>query len=312
VDSAYASVTTGTPSGLERGVADKKIPESPLRIALIGTGRVGPAVAALLQEAGHVVTGVASRTRDSAAATASRFNAPIFEAHAELPDATVFLIAVPDAAIREVVHGIGTRLPAGAVVCHFAGAFGVEFLGPVADSSGRCALHPVQACPTTALAMARLPGSAWGVTCSPWLQTWARDLVGRDLRGLPIDVVEEDRPLWHAAAVTTANGATALISSAEAMLRSIGIERPMDVLGPLAAGAVQNARDVQDAVSVLTGPAIRGDVATIRLHLDALSRRVPELSHAYRLAARITIDAARRSGRLDAVGTDLGGVLEAP
>jgi predicted short-subunit dehydrogenase-like oxidoreductase (DUF2520 family) len=241
-----------------------------------------------------------------------RLNAPVIDPETDVLDANVVLIAVPDMAIAEVGERIGSRLQSGAILCHFAGAFGIDVWPSVSDRHGLCALHPVQACPTTDLAIERLPGSAWGVTCSPGLGGWARDLVEGDLSGVAVEVAEHDRALWHAAAVTTANGLTALLASGEAMLRAIGIEQPMEVLGPLASGAVQNARDTRDSTSVLTGPAIRGDVATIRRHLDALSRQDPGLVHAYRLAARITIDAARRSGRIDVVDGELRGVLETP
>jgi predicted short-subunit dehydrogenase-like oxidoreductase (DUF2520 family) len=299
-------------SGLERGVSDTAVPESPLRIVLIGAGRVGPAVAALLQDAGHEIAGVASRSQDSAAAASERLGAPVFDVDGDVPDATVALIAVPDSAIAEIGPRIGARLPAGAILCHFAGSFGIDVWASLSERHGLCALHPVQACPTVDLAIARLPGSAWGVTGTSGLRPWIRSLIARDLRGIAIDVAEEHRALWHAAAVTTANGTTALLASAEAMLRSIGIERPLEVLGPLAAGGVENATAAHDALSVLTGPAIRGDVATIRRHLDALSRHAPELRDAYRLASRITIDAARRGGRLDEVDGELRGVLEMP
>jgi predicted short-subunit dehydrogenase-like oxidoreductase (DUF2520 family) len=293
-------------------VSDTPGPESLLRIVLIGAGRVGPAIAALLQDAGHQIAGVASRSPDSAAPAAERLRAPVFDIDGDVPDATVALIAVPDSVVAEVGGRIGSRLPEGTILCHFAGAFGIDVWSSISGRHGLCALHPVQACPTTDLAIARLPGSAWGVTCTPETQSWARRLIERDLRGIAVDVAEQHRALWHAAAVTTANGTTGLLASAEAMLRSIGIEQPLEVLGPLATGAVQNARETHHALSVLTGPAIRGDVATIRSHLDALSRYAPDLSHAYRLASRITIDAARRSGRLDEVEGELDGVLDTP
>ncbi|MGH2787470.1 MAG: Rossmann-like and DUF2520 domain-containing protein [Actinomycetota bacterium] len=292
-------------------MTDYKPPASPLRIALIGAGRVGTATALLLQDAGHRIVGVASRTPASASAAAERLGAHVFDIEAGLPHANVILVAVPDREIRTVAERIDAGGSNGAVACHFSGALGLDVLAPIANGQGVCALHPVQACPDVDLAIKRLPGSAWGITCSPGLEAWAHELVEADLRGRPVAVSEEDRPLWHAATVTTANGITALLAGAEAMLRAIRIERPLDVLGPLASGAVQNARDTGDAASVLTGPAIRGDVATLRLHLEALRQRVPDLRDAYQLAARLTIDAARRSGNLD-VSTDaeLENVLE--
>ena len=77
----------------------------------------------------------------------------------------------------------------------------------------------------------------------PELSGWARDLISGPLRGLPVEVAEGDRAIWHAAASTTANGIAALMSVGEGMLGSIGIDRPSDVLGPLAGGTVASAAE---------------------------------------------------------------------
>jgi predicted short-subunit dehydrogenase-like oxidoreductase (DUF2520 family) len=104
--------------------------------------------------------------------------------------------------------------------------------------------------------------------------------------------------LWHAAAVTTANGAAVLLALGEAMLREIGIARPEAVLDPLATGALANARE-RGAAATLTGPVVRGEVATVRGHIEALRVRAPNLLEAYRLVARTILLAAVDAGRLD-------------
>jgi predicted short-subunit dehydrogenase-like oxidoreductase (DUF2520 family) len=173
-------------------------------------------------------------------------------------------------------------------------------LKPLADAGGRpCALHPMAACPDLETAIKRLPGSAWGITCANDLSDWVASLVAADLHGLPVFVEASDRPVWHAAAATTANGVTALLGAAESMLERIGVEEGMEVLGPLAAGTVANAREAGGAGAALTGPAVRGEAETLELHLRALAARAPEALDAYRWALRIILDTARRAGRLD-------------
>ncbi|MGH2776293.1 MAG: Rossmann-like and DUF2520 domain-containing protein [Actinomycetota bacterium] len=272
---------------------------SRLRVALIGAGRVGTAVTALLKRSGHEITGVSSRRAESTEHSAARLETRTFDHRRELPPVDVLLLGVPDEAIGPVVSEIGPSLVPGAVVVHFAGALGI---GPLAEAgavgAGVAALHPVQTFPDMERGIERLPGSAWGVTAPPEIETWAARLIAADLDGLPVIVPEEARPVWHAAAVTTSNGIAALLATAEAMLAAIGIDEPHRVLGPLAGGTVANAGG-RGAAESLTGPVVRGEKKTIARHLHALSDGSPHLAEDYAHIARVIVDAATRAHRIE-------------
>ncbi len=288
------------------------IPTPPYRIALIGAGRVGTAVAELLRGNDHEIAGVAAATSRSAAAASVRLGAPIFGGADELPACDLVLIGTPDRAIRGVAERASRQIRPGTVVIHFAGSLGTSVLRSVMEAGGlACALHPVQACPDVDTAIKRLPGSAWGVTCEPGLEEWAAGLVQTDLRGLAVQVDEDDRALWHAAAVTTSNGIAALLDFGEALLTSIGVEAPEQVLAPLAVGTVSNARHGGGGGATLTGPLVRGETDTIAGHLRGLKRRAPGLSETYVLVARSILSAATRVGRMDASTTrEIVAILE--
>ena len=276
------------------------LPSSPFRFLLVGAGRVGTGVGALLRSAGHTVSGVASRSPASVARAVEVLEAPRMDLDpGGWPDADLVLIGAGDGAIEGLVSGAASRLR-GRVVVHFAGALGVEPLRRAVDAGAvGCALHPVQACPDVDTAIARLPGSAWGVTCSsPEAERWASETIMSDLDGDPRIVAEDHRPLWHAASVVTSNGIATLLASSEAILDEIGVAAPVDVVGPLAAGTVANARQGGGGGPTLTGPVVRGEVATIRSHLDAVAKRAPSMLDTYVTVTRLVLAAATRSGRL--------------
>jgi predicted short-subunit dehydrogenase-like oxidoreductase (DUF2520 family) len=281
-----------------------------LDLVLIGAGRVGTAVAVLLQRRGHRVVGVASRSPASAQRAGDLLDAPVADLPG-LPEADASLLGVPEEALEETGSQIATLGGTG-IVCHFAGVVGISPLRAVTVAGMyAAALHPVQSCPDVDTAIARLPGSAWGVTASPEVTTWATRLVASDLGGLPFLIAEQDRPLWHAAAVTTANGTTALLSLGEALLAQIGIDRPEAVLGPLLAGTLANAGR-GGAAAALTGPVVRGEATTVRSHVQALRSQAPDLLEAYRLSARTILVAAVEAGRVqpgpaDAIRRELEG-----
>lgn len=273
------------------------LPPSPFELALVGAGRVGTAVSLLLQRRGHAVVGVASRSAASAEAAGARLGAPVARVEA-LPPSDVVVLGVPDHALAGVVRSAGETL-ADRVVVHLAGSVGIDPLRGATDAAALCALHPVQACPDVDTAIVQLPGSAWGVTCSAGAEGWARRLIEEDLDGAPVEVREQDRALWHAAAVTTSNGISALMATGEALLDAIGVESPGRVLGPIAAGTVANARQVGGGAAALTGPVVRGETQVIARHLDAVSQHAPDLLDAYLHALRSIVAGARASGRID-------------
>jgi predicted short-subunit dehydrogenase-like oxidoreductase (DUF2520 family) len=271
------------------------LPGSPLTIALVGAGSVGTAVAQLLRDAGHDVIAVASRSSDSAEKAAARLGAKTFSID-QLPAIDVILLGTPESALQEVVEQVGDVR--GAVLVHFAGVVGIEPLKEAQGAGALCALHPVQSCPDVDVAVTRLPGSAWGVSCLDGAREWAHRLIAEDLRGFPVDVNEDDRALWHAAAVTTSNGISALIALAESMLGSLGIADPSRVLGPIAAATVANARE-RSGAATLTGPVVRSEEDVVARHIAAVEARAPDVLPAYLDTIHLILRSARVAGRID-------------
>jgi predicted short-subunit dehydrogenase-like oxidoreductase (DUF2520 family) len=272
----------------------------PPRVALFGAGRVGTAVTVLLQRSGCDVAGVWSRTQDSAVRASEMLECDILEADAAVV-ADLFVIGASDQAIADVAGIVARVAASGSVVAHLSGSLGVEALmAPAQAGAFPLALHPVQACPDVATAIERLPGSAWGVTAPPEIESWAHRIVATMLEGKAVDVAESDRPLWHAACVMTSNGIAALMAFGESLLAAIGIEEAERVLGPLAAGTVANARGGGGGAATLTGPVLRGEADTVGRHLELLRDRFPEKAEQYRQVARLILSAAVTSGRLDA------------
>jgi predicted short-subunit dehydrogenase-like oxidoreductase (DUF2520 family) len=270
----------------------------PARVVLVGAGRVGTAVAVLLQRAGLEVVGVSSRTEASQHAAAKLLDSPEFDLSREFPSAGIVLVGAGDDALTDVASALAERVERDAYVCHFSGSVGVGPLAPIAAAGARAvALHPVQACPDLDTAIERLPGSAWGVTCEAADVEWAQRLV-RELKGRPVHVAEEDRPAWHAAAVMVSNGIAALLAVGESMLDSIGVESPEVVLGPIAAGTVQNARDGGGGAATLTGPVVRGETHIIDRHLRAFADS--PLTDEYAQVVKMIVTAARAARRIEA------------
>jgi predicted short-subunit dehydrogenase-like oxidoreductase (DUF2520 family) len=74
-------------------------------------------------------------------------------------------------------------------------------------------------------------------------------------------------------------------------------EDAFDAFLPLMVGALQNVETL-GVGEALTGPIARGDVTTIKRHLEALALMRPEISEVYRTLGREAVHIALRAGKI--------------
>ncbi len=88
-----------------------------------------------------------------------------------------------------------------------------------------------------------------------------------DLGGRWFEVAEPDWVAHHAAAVIASNHVVAVLGQAERVAATAGV--PFDVYLELVRATLDNVIELGPAAA-LTGPAARGDEATVAAHLAAL------------------------------------------
>ncbi len=277
----------------------------PLRVGVVGAGRVGAVLAAALRSAGHDVVAAAgesdaSRDRLEALLPGVPRRKPSDVARA----ADLLLLTVPDDMVPNVVRvlaGAGALRP-GQVVVHTSGRHGLAVLAPAAELGARVvALHPAMTFTGTAADLPRLSGCVFGLTAADAELPLAEGLVA-DAGGVPARIAEEHRSLYHAALAHGANHLVTLVSEAREMLAAAGVDEPADTLRPLLSAALDHALDRGDAA--LTGPIVRGDVGTVSAHLDDLLRHAPQTVPTYVALARATVSRAQTDGRLLPIRAD--------
>ena len=117
-----------------------------------------------------------------------------------------------------------------------------------------------------------------------------------DLGGLPMFVPEDKRTLYHAGLAHGANHLVTLVTQAMELLGAAGADDPAATLRPLLNAALDNALAHGDAA--LTGPIVRGDVETVRAHVEVMARTQPSALPSYVALARATANTAVLDGRL--------------
>ena len=182
-------------------------------------------------------------------------------------DVDLVLIATPDTVVADVAAAIR---PGRAVVAHVAGSLGLDVLAP---HDRRAALHPLMSLPDAEIGAERLTGGWFAVAGDPLVADLATALGGRTF-----EIADDDRALYHAAAAVASNHLVALLGHAQRLGASVGV--PADALMALALRSAENAVALGPAAA-LTGPAARGDEATLVAHRDAIGRCAPRELAAY-------------------------------
>lgn len=211
------------------------------RLAIVGTGRLGTALARALSGRADGPFG-----RD--------FDATGYDA---------VLLCVPDAEIARAAEAV---LP-GPLVGHCSGATDLSPLEPHEAFS----LHPLM---TVTAAGASFAGAAAAIDgATPRALDYAAGLA-HELGMEPIRIAAEDRAAYHAAACIASNFLVALEAGAERLAATAGVGRSM--LVPLVRATVDNWAEL-GGERALTGPVARGDLQTIERQREAVAERTPEL-----------------------------------
>jgi len=201
-------------------------------------------------------------------------------------DVDLLVIATPDDAVAEVASMVDP-VDSTAVI-HLSGSLG---LGVLATHLRRGSLHPLVPLPSETIGSRRLTsGITFAVAGDPITRMLADSLGGRAL-----DVDDDHRTAYHAAASIAANHLVALVGQVERVAAAAGL--PLDAFAGLMGAAMGDALALGPR-HALTGPAVRGDWSTVERHraeLNGMPGHRTELA-AYDamvgLARRLTIDTA--------------------
>ena len=205
-------------------------------IDVIGSGRVGSAVAARLRERGVSVGS---------------------------GDPELVLLCVPDGAIAEVAAGIAP----GPWVAHVSGATPLAALAP---HERRFSVHPLQTF-TRSRGPEQLDG-AWAAVTGETAEAVEQGTQLAELLGLrPFELADSARTLYHAGAVFASNYVVALQRAASLLFESAGA--PPEALEPLMRRTIENGFELTGPISRgdwATVEAHRAAIRDARPELDHL------------------------------------------
>jgi predicted short-subunit dehydrogenase-like oxidoreductase (DUF2520 family) len=212
-----------------------------MKVEIIGKGRLGRSLAALLENTQHQV---------------------VLQGRAlQQVSSDLRLLAVPDAMIAIVAE----QLPEGPPILHCSGCLDEEVLQPHRE---RGTFHPLMTFPGPEIHLPNLTNVSATISGTPRAIAAATELA-KALRMSPVHL-DGDRRLYHTAAVIAGNFSALMLCEAASVLAQTGLDyqQAKEMLVPLAEASIRNAKRSERS---MTGPASRGDLDTLDAHRAALA-----------------------------------------
>ncbi len=244
-----------------------------LRVAIVGAGNLGSALARSLQHAGYAIEAVIARSRGASLRKAQRLAQQVgARAATDLSDVEARLVwfCVPDAAIAAAAQSLAGQIEwKGRVAVHSSGALGSDELGVLRRRGAAVAtVHPLMTF------VRRSQPSLRGVPFAYEGDASAVLLVRRvveDLGGLAYSIRKKDKAAYHAWGTFASPLLTALLATTEEVATLAGVSRKAarQRMIPILLQTLANYASF-GAAGAFSGPIVRGDVDTVKRHLRVL------------------------------------------
>ena len=299
---------------------------------IIGAGRVGQTLGRLLTLQGvFALQDVLTNSAGSAQAACGFIGAgtPATQL-AQMRDADVWMLAVPDAQIAAVAgtlaahvqtrtapprvealpaankavseqvpakHATGTPSAAGPyspIVFHCSGAQSTVLLSPLADLGWQVAsAHCILSFASVEAAIAQFPGTACALEGQASAVA-ALHSAFTTIQARCFEIQSKGKLLYHAAAVFATNFLPVIQSVAEDAWLATGVPPELlpDLRNALLTNAVANITRLGPA-GALTGPAARGDVAAIARQAEAVTQWDAKAGAAYEALSALALRLAK-------------------
>ena len=252
-------------------------------ISILGAGKLGTTLGRALVQAGYRVAAVSCRTSASAKKSASLIGESTRAFQDNIQAAAMgqwIALTPPDEQITSIAKDLAGLNLKHRLIFHCSGILSADVLHSLQEKGAWVAsLHPVQTFASPAGAPELFHGVYFTLEGERKVCSRLEGMV-KKMGGIPIGIKKEQKPIYHAACSLSSNLLIALLQTASDLLSQEEIKNGNRILFPLVRQTVSNIEE-KGLLASLTGPVVRGDLQTVKIHLAAL-RKNPRVYKLYR------------------------------
>jgi predicted short-subunit dehydrogenase-like oxidoreductase (DUF2520 family) len=242
-------------------------------IAIVGAGNLGTALALALHEAGYPIESMITRDTARSLARARRLARQVGARLVQGPgqvNASVLWLCVPDSEIALTAASLAATFQGtGRIALHSSGALSSDELKPLRRiGTSVASVHPMMT--FVPRSQPSLRGVSFAIEGDRAAVQVARRIV-RDLGGEAYGIAKTEKRAYHAWGTFASPLLTALLATAErvAALAGVGARTARQRMIPILLQTVRNYGKLGPRRG-FSGPIVRGDVETVRKHLEVL------------------------------------------
>jgi predicted short-subunit dehydrogenase-like oxidoreductase (DUF2520 family) len=262
------------------------------RVAIVGAGNLGRALTVALRAAGYSIEQIISRAKSSSLRPARKLAREVGASAVSIARAQILAdvvwFCVPDAAIATAAASLSNAADwKGRVALHSSGALPSDELAVLRELGAAVAsVHPLMT--FVRGSRPQLAGVSFAIEGDPTAVRVARAVV-KNLRGQAFPIRKDQKDAYHAWGMFASPLLTALLVATERVATAAGVNRKAARrrMLPILKQTIANYARF-GAASSLSGPFVRGDVATVRKHMQVL-KSLPDAREVYVALSRVAL-----------------------
>ena len=248
----------------------------PIVVNIIGAGNLGKTIAHLLVKNHLVHIAGVCNTSEKSSIDAIKFigSGEYCPSIADLPAADITIISTQDALISVICEELSRNkyIKQGSIVIHCSGSLTTDAL--IAAKKIGCyvaSVHPMRSFAKPELSVQQYSGTYCAMEGDPEAIPIINDLFG-SIGSITYQIDKDKKSLYHAAGVFASNYLVTLSQQALLCLEEAGVEREMamKVITNLMQSSISNLETTLSPEQSLTGTIKRGDIETIKKHMESL------------------------------------------
>lgn len=270
------------------------------KIGFIGTGPVGGSLALSLHKKNYPIVALSSKTNISAQKLARMIpNCKAYKSlNKVLERSEVIFITTTDDSIETIVSSL--QWNSNKAVIHCSGAASTDILEHASQQNASIGtFHPLQAFASIEKGIEGIPGTTFAIEGDPNIKNYLKGIAFK-LGGSHIFLKPEDKVLYHISGVMLGGLLTSFAATTAQIWDSIGLSRE-EGLKSLSHMMQQVSKNLKTLgiPAAIAGPYPRGDIGTIKKHLEELYNKYPKVLPLYCELALCALPLAIEKGSIN-------------